>query len=210
MDWLKKILEDEKVENKVEAISKELPNHFIPKDKYNGQADKLKEKESELAEATKQLETVNSKVAELAKAAEENQELKGKLDTINAEYEQFKGEADKRLIDVKKKQAVERGLRDANANPDTIDLLIEKFNLDEIELDDKDNIKDFSKHLDPLKEQRKSLFAETKVSGEKPVGGGGTPDATSYKEQYEKFIKEGNTFEATKIKQKAFSEGKPF
>ena len=209
MDWLKSILEDEKIENKVEAISKELPNHFIPKDKYNSQADKLKEKESELAEANKQLESVNGKVTELSKVADESKEIKDKLDAISAEYDQFKGEADKRLIDVKKKQAVERGLRDANANPDTIDLLIDKFNLDEIELDDKENVKEFDRHLEPLKEQRKSLFAETKVTGDKPPEGGAAPDA-NYKAQYEKFIAEGNQVEAIKIKQKAFTEGKAF
>jgi len=206
MKWLKEIIENEEIEDKTEAISKELPKHFIPKDKYNETADKLKEKETELAETNKQLESVNTQVSELAKKAEENEELKGKLETINAEYEQFQSEADKRLIDVKKKQAVERGLRDANANPDTIDLLIDKFNLDEIELDDKDNVKEFNKHLEPLKEQRKSLFAETNITGGKPPEGT-PPQTATIKTQYETAIKEGRHQDAIALKLEAAKSG---
>ena len=208
MKWLKEIL-DSDVEDKAGEIQKELAKHFIPKDKFNEVNDKVKEREAELAEATKQLETVNGQVASLAKASEENEGLQAKLEAIGAEYEQFKADADVRLANVKKVQAVERGLRDANANPETIDLLIGKFDLDGIELDEKDNIRDWNKHLEPIKAERKSLFGETTFEGDKPADGQNTTPQ-SFKAQYDEAIKQGRNQEAIAIKLSASSAGQYF
>ncbi len=168
MKWLEEILANEE-EDKLSAIKKELPLHFIPKEKYNEQADKLKEKESELTATVTKLEEMNSKIEGLSGSAEEKEKLQEQLESMKTEYEQFKADADNRVATIKKRQAVERGLRDANANPDTIDMLVDKFNLDEIELDADDKVKEFDKHLAPLKESRKSLFGESQYSGDKPV-----------------------------------------
>ncbi len=209
MKWLGAILNDEKVEDKLEAIKQELPKHFIPKDKYNEQADKLKAKETELEETTGKINELSEKVKTLSGSEEEKEALKEQLGKINTDFETFKAEAETRVANIKKKQAIERGLRDANANPDTIDLLIDKFDLATIELDDKDNVKAFDKHLEPLKETRKSLFGETTVTGTKPPDGDNTPTST-YKAKYDAAIKAGNRREAIKIKQEAFEKGEKF
>lgn len=208
MKWLKEILDSE-TEDKAGEIQKELAKHFIPKDKFNEVNDKVKEKEAELAEATKQLEATNGQVANLAKASEENEGLQAKLEAIGAEYEQFKSDADVRLANVKKVQAVERGLRDANANPETIDLLIGKFNLDSVELDDKDNIKDWTKHLEPIKAERKSLFGEMSFEGDKPADGQNTT-THGFQAQYNEAMKQGRTQEAISIKLSAANAGEYF
>lgn len=209
MDWLKKILNDEEIENKVDAISKELPNHFIPKDKYNSAADKLKEREDELKATKKQLDDLNKQVQDLSKVTDEKEKLQESLDKIKSEYEEFQSEADKKVVNIKKRQAVERGLREANANPETIDLLIDKFSLDDLELDDKENVKEWDKHLEPIKGERKSLFGETSISGDRPPDGD-DPDKKGLKQQYDEALKAGKRQEAIKIKQEAYKEGKLF
>lgn len=214
--WMEDILNDEKIENKLEAINKELPNYFIPKDKYNEQAAKLKEKESELdatakqlEEQSKQVEELNKQVQSLSGAAGEKEKLQEQLEKIKSEHEQFKSEAEKRLDEVKKRQAIERGLRDSKANPETIDLLIDKFDFGVIELDKDGNVKDFDKHLEPIKEARKSLFAEENITGDRP-GEGDNTDPSTYKAKYEQALKEGNRREAIKIKQEAYNKGEKF
>lgn len=209
MKWLEEILTSEEIEDKVEAVKKELPKHFIPKDKFNEQADKLKEKEEELNTTNEKMDELSSQVQNLSKSEEEKEKLKEQINNLNTEFETFKNEAENRVTNIKKKQAVERGLREANANPDTIDLLIEKFDLEQVELDDNETVKNFDKHLEPIKEQRKSLFGETQVTGDKPSTGD-TPPGNNYKAMYEQAIKEGKTREAIRIKQEAFQKGENF
>jgi len=209
MEWLEEILSDEKVEDKLKAIKKELPKWLIPKDKYNEQADKLKEKEEELQATVKQLEEVNKQVAELDKLKDDKVALQTSLDVMKVDMETFKADADNRVSNIKKRQAVERGLRDANANPDTIDLLVDKFKLEEIELTADDKVKDWDKHVAPIKEARKSLFGTEGLSGDKPPTSDNTEPKT-YLAKYEAAIKEKNTVEAIKIRQEAFSKGEKF
>lgn len=206
MEWLQTILDDESVENKVDAIKKELPKHFIPKDKYNEKANEVQEKADELKATTDKMNELQTQVEKLSNAEGEQEKLKEQLEAINNEFETFKGESESRLANVKKTQAIERGLRDAQANPETVDLLIGKFDLEQIELADDGNIKDWDKHLEPLKESRKSLFAESSVSGTKPPDGTNT-EPSGYKAKYEDALKTGNSLEAIKIKQEAFKEG---
>jgi len=207
MEWLQAILDDEKVEDKVGAIKKELPMHFVPKEKYNEKASEMQEKTDELKATTDKMTDLQGQVEKLSGAEGEQEKLKEKLEAINGEFETFKSESELRLGNAKKTQAVELGLRDAQVNPETIDLLIPLFDLEHIELADDGKIRDWNKHLDPVKESRKSQFPETAVSGTTP------PDATStepggYKARYDEAIKTGNNLEAIKIKQAAFKEGK--
>ena len=206
MDWLQTILDDENVKNKIDAIKKELPKHFIPKEKYNEKASEVQEKADELKATTDKMTDLQKQVEKLSDAEGEQEKLKGDLKTINDEFEKFKGESESRLGNIKKTQAIERGLRDAQANPETIDLLITRFDLDKIELADDGNVKEWDKHLEPLKETRKSLFAESNVSGTRPPDGK-TTEPGGYKAKYDEAMKSGNNLAAIKIKQEAFKEG---
>ena len=206
MEWLQAILNDEKVENKVDAIKKELPMHFIPKEKYNEKTSEVQEKADELKATTDKMSDLQTQVEKLSGAEGEQEKLKEKLEAINGEFETFKSESESRLGNTKKTQAVELGLRDAQVNPETIDLLIPLFDLEHIELADDGKIRDWDKHLDPVKESRKSQFPETNVSGTK-LPDGETKELGGYKAKYDEAIKTGNSLEAIKIKQEAFREG---
>lgn len=206
MEWLKTILEDEKIENKIDAIKKELPLHFIPKEKYNEKTAEIQEKIDELKTTKDKMQELQTQVEKLSQEGGEQEKLKEKLENINNEFEKFKSESESRLANVKKTQAIEKGLRDAQANPDTIDLLITKFDLEKIELAEDGKVKDWDNYLNPLKETRKSLFAETNISGNKPPDGNST-EPSGYKAKYEAALKTGDRLGAIKIKQEAFKEG---
>jgi len=206
MEWLQAILDDANVADKIGAIKKVLPMHFIPKEKYNEKASEVQEKADELKATTDKMNDLQKQVEQLSGAEGEQEKLKGKLEAINNEFETFKGESESRLSNVKKTQAIERGLRDAQANPETIDLLITRFDLDKIELADDGNVKEWDKHLEPLKKTRKSLFAESNFSGTKPPDGKNT-EPGGYKTKYDEAMKSGNSLEAIKIKQEAFKAG---
>ena len=65
MDWMKEILkkagiEEEKVDGVISDISKELPKHFIPKDKYNEVSEAKKKLETDIQERDKQLEQLKN------------------------------------------------------------------------------------------------------------------------------------------------------
>jgi len=202
MEWLDEILNNTELTDKKDAICKELAKHFVPKHVFNEQSEKLKDK-------TTELETVNSKFEEtvnnLPKVESEREELKTKLEQIKTDFENFKTETDNRVLILKKRQAVEKGLRDARANPDTIDLLLDKFNYDEIELDG-DKISNFDKLIEPMRSERKSLFGEIKISGTDITKGVNAP-TTTYRTKYDEALRNGKTLDAIKIKQEAFKQG---
>lgn len=200
MEWLENILGE--LENKEELISKikkELPKQFIPKSEFNEKNEELKATKSKMEEMQKSVEGLDS-------YTKENEELKAKIDNLKGEYEQFKNEADTRVQAIQKKQAIERNLVKANANPDTIDLLISQFDIEKVQVDSKGEIVDWDNHFEPIKTSRKSLFGETSISGDKPVSGNNAP-ANTYKTRYDQALKSGNNLEAIKIKQEAFTQG---
>ena len=177
MEWLESILKDlENKEELVNAIKKELPKNFIPKDQFN-------EKNEELKTTKAKMEELQASVGELEKYTNENAELKSKIDSLKGEYENFKAEADTRVQTIQKKQAIERNLVKANANPDTVDLLINQFDIDKMQVDSKGDIVDWDNHFTPIKEARKSLFGEVTVTGDKPISGKQVDQLTSLRER---------------------------
>lgn len=200
MEWLENILKD--VEGKEEIISsikKELPKNFIPKTEFNEKNEELKSTKAKMDELQKSVEGLDS-------YTKENEELKTKVEALKNEYEQFKADADTRVKTIQVKQAIERNLVKANANPDTIDLLVNQFDTDKLEVDSKGDIVDWDVHFTPIKEQRKSLFGEVKITGDKPTSGANA-DVSTYKAKYEEALNTGNRTEAIKIKQEAFKQG---
>ena len=172
---------------------------YIPKSKFDEKNEELKSTKAKMDELQKSVEGLDT-------YTKENEELKSKVEALKTEYEQFKSEADTRVQSIQKKQAIERGLNKANANPDTIDLLINQFDLESIQLDSKGEIVDWDNHVQPIKESRKSLFGEVKITGDKPTSGTNA-DVSTYKAKYEEALNTGNRTEAIKIKQEAFKEG---
>ena len=131
MDWLKEILkkagiEEEKVDSTIADINKELPKHFIPKDKYNEAAEAKKKLESDIQERDKQLE-------ELKKAAGSNEELKKQIETLQADNKKTSEEWETKLAQMQKDFALERALTTAKAkNPKAVKALLD---MEQIKLD---------------------------------------------------------------------------
>ena len=206
MKWLEDILNDENIEDKADAIKKELPKNFIPKHEYNAKVDELKQKQQELEETSNKMEELSKQAEKLSESEEEKEQLKEQIDSWKNEFETFKQEAEKRESNIKKQQALERHLRDNSANPDSIDLLMNEFDFENMELDGEGNIKDAEKHIEPIREKRKTLFGETQLSGDKPPTGD-SEEVSSYKEQYDQALQNGQRQEAIKIKMQAYKEG---
>ena len=177
MEWLETILKD--LDNKEELIGlikKELPKNFIPKTEFNEKNEELKSTKAKMDELQKSLEGLDS-------YTKENEELKSKVEALKTEYETFKSEADTRVKTIQVKQAIERNLVKANANPDTIDLLVNQFDANKLQVDSKGEIVDWDVHFTPIKDARKSLFGEVKITGEKPASGSQVDNLTSLKER---------------------------
>lgn len=88
MEWLKKILENAKVNEEgkldvdatMETIQKEFPLHAVPKDVFN--------------DKNKELKTANDTIAELKKANGDNEELQMKIGEYETEIKNLKKSAE--------------------------------------------------------------------------------------------------------------------
>ncbi|MFD3274568.1 phage scaffolding protein, partial [Paenibacillus dendritiformis] len=96
MDWLKELLKklgvaDTEIEKIDAEVRKELPMHFVPKDKYNELADQRKKLEKDLTERDGQME-------ELRKSAGSSEELKKQIEQLQAANKEA---AEKHAADLK-------------------------------------------------------------------------------------------------------------
>ena len=213
MEWVENYLneigiEDEnKIEEAVELFKSEyFPKNAVPNDEYKKKSSKVEELESELDTAKEQLEQTNQQLDELSDKAEGKEELKNNLEQIKSEYEEYKEQEEQRLQQIKKKSTLEKQLLKSKANEDAVDLLINDFSLDELQLDEEGNLANFDEHLEQVKEKRPTLFGEVEISGNEPQDGE-TNDANSFAAKYKKAVDNGNRREAIKIKQQAHREG---
>ena len=125
MEWLKKILEQAKVNEEgkidIDAVMKlvnaEFPKHAVPKEDYNSKATELK--------------TANDTIRDLKKQNEGNEDLQSKI----KEYETEVGNLKKENESIKKTTALERALEDAGClDPGSVIYKhggLDKFNFDE-------------------------------------------------------------------------------
>ena len=177
MDWLKELLKkagipEDKLDSTIADINKELPKHFIPKDKYNEVAEAKKKLEADIQERDKQLE-------QLKNAAGNSEELKAQIEQLQAENQKAAEEWQAKVAQMQLDFAIEKALTAAKAkNAKAVKALLdlEKVKLDGEQLLGLD---------DQLKELQKSdayLFGDPgKVgSGTNPPGAG-TGEANPWK-----------------------------
>lgn len=167
MEWLKELLlkveglEDSQVSQIIDSVKAEFPKHAVPKEQYSKKTNELEETQNKLDEAS-------AKMQELASASDSIEELKLKLQEKTDELTQFKSDIDKREVTRNKTQALTSALANAGAVKSSIDLLINTFDLDSIQLDKKGNIVDLDELITPVKESRAELFAQTKPNDNPP------------------------------------------
>ena len=204
MDWLKELLkkagfEEGKLDGVIADIGKELPKHFIPKDKYNEAAEAKKKLEKDIQDRDKQLD-------DLKKAAGSNEDLKQQIEKLQDENKKADEAWQAKFAQMQLDFALERALAAAKAkNAKAVKALLdmEKVKLDGEQLLGLD---------DQLKELQKSdayLFGESgKVgSGTNPPGAG-NPEANPWKKDSWNLTQQGKILledpaKATRMKAEA-------
>ena len=177
MDWLKELLkkagiEEGKLEGTIADISKELPKHFIPKDKYNEAAEAKKKLEADIQERDKQLE-------QLKNAAGNSEELKAQIEQLQAENQKAAEEWQAKMAQMQLDFALERALTAAKAkNAKAVKALLD---MEKVKLDG-DQLLGLDDQLKAIKESDAYLFGESgKVgSGTNPPGAG-NPEVNPWK-----------------------------
>lgn len=157
MDWLKELLkdvgiEDEKLNELISNINKEIPKYFIPKSKYN-----------EVAEAKKQLEEEinvrNTQLEELKKSAGENENLKRQIEELQSANKQKDEEYQRQIKDLQITNAIKLALSGKVHDEDIVSQLIKK---DELVLSEDGKVIGLDEQINSLKETKGFLFIEEK------------------------------------------------
>lgn len=187
MDWLKEILknsgiEDEKIDELVGSINKELPKHFIPKNKYNEIAEIRKDLEE-------QLNTANATIEELKKSNKDNEELQKQIKQYEEQLKNLKAESEAKIRDLTLDNAIKLALKE-NAKYD--DLLIGKVDKSKLIIKEDGTIEGLEEQIKTLKEDYKELFVEP-LGGYTPNNKGGS-QTNSDLVQIEKIIQQNLGF----------------
>jgi transketolase len=177
MDWLKELLkkagiEEEKVDSTITDINKELPKHFIPKDKYNEVAEAKKKLEADIDERDKQLE-------QLKNAAGNSEELKAQIEQLQAENQKAAEEWQAKMAQMQLDFAIERALTAAKAkNAKAVKALLD---MEKVKLDG-EQLLGLDDQLKTLKETDPYLFGDSgKVGGGTNPPGAGNPEVNPWK-----------------------------
>ena len=160
MDWLKELLkkagiEEGKLDSTITDINKELPKHFIPKDKYNEAAEAKKKLEKDIQDRDKQLE-------QLKNAAGNSEELKAQIEQLQAENQKAAEEWQAKMAQMQLDYAIERALTAAKAkNPKAVKALLDMEN---VKLDG-DKLLGLDDQLKAIQQSDPYLFGDSKVGG---------------------------------------------
>nr|PZN07633.1 MAG: hypothetical protein DIU64_12020 [Caldicoprobacter oshimai] len=170
MDWIKEILknagiEEAKIDEIVGVISKELPKHFIPKDKYNEVAEAKKQLEANLTERDKQLK-------ELAEKVKGNEELEKQIKDLQEANKKAKEEYEAKIKNITLDNAIKLALKEHKAKYE--DLLVGKFDKSKLTIKEDGTVEGLEEQIKALKENYKDLF-EQPLKGFSPNNTGDNP-----------------------------------
>jgi len=179
MDWLKELLkkagiEEGKLEGTIADISKELPKHFIPKDKYNEVAEAKKKLEADIDERDKQLE-------QLKNAAGNSEELKAQIEQLQAENQKAAEEWQAKMAQMQLDYAIDKALTAAKAkNAKAVKALLD---MEKVKLDG-EQLLGLNDQLKAIKESDPYLFGDSKKIGDgtNPPGAG-DPEVNPWKKE---------------------------
>src|SRR5690554_1870709 len=127
MEWLKELLkkagvEESKLDAIVGDIGKALPEHFVPKARYNEVAEAKKKLEGDVAERDKQLE-------ELGKAAGVSEELKAQIQKLQDENKEAKAKYEADLKNLQLTSAIKSALAGKVHDEDLVAGLVDREKL---------------------------------------------------------------------------------
>ena len=179
MDWLKELLkkagiEEGKVDGVIADINKELPKHFIPKDKYNEVAEAKKQLEADIAERDKQLE-------QLKNAAGNSEELKKQIEDLQKANKEATEEWQKKMAQMQLDFAIDKALTAAKAkNTKAVKALLD---MDKVKLDG-EQLLGLDDPLKALQQSDPYLFGDSgKVGGGTNPPGAGNPEVNPWKKE---------------------------
>lgn len=115
-----------------------------------------------------QIEEKDKSIKDLKALAGDNTELQTKLSELEKANKKQKEDFAKAEVVLKKQTAIKEELFNSGVlDSESRDLLLTKFNIDELELSEDGKIKDLNKFITPLKENKSLglLFGQTKVEG---------------------------------------------
>ena len=175
MEWLKELLkkagiEDSKLDQIVGDINKTLPEHFVPKARYNEVAEAKKKLEADVAERDKQLD-------ELKKAAGASEELRKQIETLQAENKAAKEKYEADLKELKLSTAIKAAIAGKVHDEDLVAGLFDRNKL----VLDGDKVVGLEEQLKALQESKAFLFKQDN-SQQQPgfqIGGGGGQPPTN-------------------------------
>lgn len=179
MEWLKELLkkagvEETKVDQIVGDINKALPEHFVPKARYNEVADIKKKLESDIAERDKQLE-------ELSKAAGASEELKKQIEQLQAENKAAAEKYAAEIKDLQIKSAIKSAISGKVHDEDLVVGLIDKEKI----VIDGDKVVGLEEQLKTLQDSKAFLFKQDSQPqpGFQIGGNGGQPPTNVNQDQ---------------------------
>lgn len=124
---------------------------WIPKDKFKQKLDLIKLKEDEVAD-------YKAKVDNLTKSKGNVDELQTEIGTLKTTITDNESKYKDSELKIRKTHALTSHLSHAGAKHP--ELLTGNFKLEDFELDDKDQIKDFDNHMKPIKEKYPDQFGQ--------------------------------------------------
>ena len=149
-------IEDEKIDQIIEAHTDVTDALKADRDKYKADAEKLDE--------------VQKLYDDLKKEVEEkgDDSYKEKYEKEHKDFEDYKASIDAEKLNTKKVAAYKALLKKAGIKEKIIDLIVKGTSMDDIELDDKDEIKEADTRMDNVKKEYADYIVKTREEGENP------------------------------------------
>jgi hypothetical protein len=111
------------------------------------------------------------KVENLEVKAENAEELETQLNDIKSEYSDYKEQESARISKIKTTSALEKKLLADNVPEDLVDLVVNDFDVEKLELTEEGELLNYESQRKKAKKKRPSAFAEEKITGDEPQDG---------------------------------------
>lgn len=159
-------IEDEKIDQIIEAHTETVDALKQQRDQYKADADKLPDIQKELDE--------------LRDAAEKNKDnpYKAQYDDLKKEFDDYKADISAKETKAKKTDAYRKLLKEAKISEKRLDSILKLSPVDELELDDKGEVKDADKIKKQITDEWSDFVVKEEqhgASSSNPPGGAGAP-----------------------------------
>lgn len=178
-------IESEKIDEIIEA-------HSDTVDALKKQRDSFEEKAKELDTVMKERDSIKTELDELKEKAEKSGDgvYKQKFEDLEKEYNDYKSEQHKKEVTSKKTSAYKELLKEIGVSEKRIDSVLKVSELDSIELDNENKIKNSDELKKKLTEEWSDFITTEQQQGapvsNPPANNGGNPKPLSRAAQLEK------------------------